>query len=50
MFLLVFAIAMAVTSIPVVSRIMHDLGILDTAFARIVLGVAILEDIALLPS
>ena len=46
-FLLVFAIAMAVTSIPVISRIMHDLGILDTDFARIVLGVAVLEDIVL---
>jgi Kef-type K+ transport system membrane component KefB len=44
---LVFAIAIAVTSIPVISRIMHDLGILDTAFARIVLSVAVLEDIAL---
>lgn len=46
-FLLVFAIAMAVTSIPVISRIMHDIGILDTDFARIVLGVAVLEDIVL---
>ena len=46
-FLLVFAIAMAVTSIPVISRIMHDLGILDTTFARIVLGVAVLEDLVL---
>jgi K+:H+ antiporter len=46
-FLLVFAIAMAVTSIPVISRIMHDLGILDTEFARIVLGVAVLEDLVL---
>jgi Kef-type K+ transport system membrane component KefB len=46
-FLLVFAIAMAITSIPVISRIMHDLGILDTAFARIVLGVAVLEDLVL---
>ena len=46
-FLLVFAIAMAVTSIPVISRIMHDLGILDTTFARVVLGVAVLEDLVL---
>lgn len=44
---LVFAIAIAVTSIPVISRIMHDLGILDTAFARIVLSVAVLEDVLL---
>src|SRR6185503_17834902 len=46
-FVLVFAIALAITSIPVISRIMHDLGILDTAFARIVLGVAVLEDLVL---
>jgi Kef-type K+ transport system membrane component KefB len=44
---LVFAIAIAITSIPVISRIMHDLGILDTAFARIVLSVAVLEDVLL---
>jgi Kef-type K+ transport system membrane component KefB len=46
-FLLVFAIAMAVTSIPVISRIMFDLGILGTPFARIVIGVAVIEDIVL---
>jgi Kef-type K+ transport system membrane component KefB len=46
-FLLIFAISMAVTSIPVISRIMHDLGILDTNFARVVLGVAVLEDLVL---
>ena len=46
-FLLVFSIAMAITSIPVISRIMHDLGILDTTFARVVLGVAVLEDLVL---
>lgn len=46
-FALVFSIAIAVTSIPVISRIMLDLGILDTAFARVVLTVAVLEDIVL---
>ncbi|MEZ6197181.1 MAG: cation:proton antiporter [Planctomycetota bacterium] len=46
-FLLVFAIAVAVTSIPVISRIMFDLGLLETAFARIVLGAAVIEDILL---
>lgn len=46
-FLLVFGIAVAVTSVPVISRIMFDLGILDTAFARLVLGVAVVEDITL---
>jgi Kef-type K+ transport system membrane component KefB len=42
---LVLGLAMAVTSIPVISRIMFDLGVLHTSFARIVLGVAVLEDI-----
>ena len=46
-FVLVFSIALAITSIPVNSRIMHDLGIIDTAFARVVLGVAVLEDLVL---
>ncbi|WP_168204995.1 cation:proton antiporter [Bythopirellula goksoeyrii] len=46
-FLLVFAIAVAVTSIPVISRIMFDLKILETSFARIVLGAAVIEDILL---
>lgn len=46
-FVLIFATAIAVTSIPVISRIMHDLGILNTPFARTVLGVAILEDLVL---
>jgi Kef-type K+ transport system membrane component KefB len=46
-FMLVFALAIAVTSIPVISRIMFDLGILETAFARIVLAVAVLEDVAI---
>jgi len=46
-FALIFGIAIAVTSIPVISRIMLDLGILNTAFARMVLTVAVLEDIVL---
>ena len=44
-FVLVFALAMAVTSIPVIARIMADLGILSTRFARLVLSVAVLEDL-----
>ncbi|MBT2399365.1 cation:proton antiporter [Streptomyces sp. ISL-100] len=44
---LVIACAVAITSIPVISRIMLDLGIAGTAFARIVLSVAVLEDIVL---
>lgn len=45
--LLVIGIAVAVTSIPVISRIFHDLKILHTRFARLVLGVAVIEDIVL---
>jgi Kef-type K+ transport system membrane component KefB len=44
---LVLAIAVAVTSIPVIAKILHDLHILHTRFARLVLGVAVLEDIGL---
>jgi Kef-type K+ transport system membrane component KefB len=44
---LVVAVAVAITSIPVISRIMHDLGLLRTRLARIVLSVAIAEDIVL---
>jgi Kef-type K+ transport system membrane component KefB len=45
--ILVMGIAVAVTSIPVISRIFFDLKILHTRFARLVLGVAVLEDIVL---
>src|SRR5205085_5583058 len=44
---IVLAVAVAVTSIPVVSKIFADLKILHTRFARLVLGVAVLEDIVL---
>jgi Kef-type K+ transport system membrane component KefB len=44
-FVLVFSLAIAVTSIPVISRIMSDLGIQGTPFARIVLAVAVIEDV-----
>jgi hypothetical protein len=44
---LVLGLAIAVTSIPVISRIMMDLGIMDTLFARTVLTVAVIEDILL---
>ena len=46
-FLLVFACGIAVTSIPVISRILTDLGLMRTTFARIVLSVALIDDIAL---
>jgi Kef-type K+ transport system membrane component KefB len=45
--ILVIGIAVAVTSIPVISRIFYDLKLLHTRFARLVLGVAVLEDIVL---
>ncbi|MFD3733899.1 cation:proton antiporter [Streptomyces sp. NPDC058632] len=44
---LIFGMAVAVTSVPVISRIMMDLGILQSLFARIVLAVAVIEDIFL---
>ncbi|OGQ22993.1 MAG: sodium:proton exchanger [Deltaproteobacteria bacterium RIFCSPLOWO2_02_FULL_44_10] len=45
--LLVLSIAVAVTSIPVISRIFYDLKILHTRFASLILGAAVLEDIIL---
>ncbi|MET9596178.1 cation:proton antiporter [Streptomyces sp. NPDC006459] len=44
---LVVGLAMAVAAIPVISRIMMDLKIMDTAFGRIVLMVAVVEDVIL---
>lgn len=44
---LIIAMAVAVTSIPVISKIMYDLKILHTRFARLILAVAVLEDIVL---
>ncbi|MFY4722100.1 cation:proton antiporter [Streptomyces sp. LaBMicrA B280] len=44
---LVFGIGVAVTSIPVISRIMLDLDILRTGFARAVLSIAVFEDVVL---
>jgi Kef-type K+ transport system membrane component KefB len=44
---LVMASAIAVTSIPVISRIMLDLGILGTSFATVVLSTAVVEDVVL---
>jgi Kef-type K+ transport system membrane component KefB len=44
--LLVIGIAVAVTSIPVISRIFHDLRILHTRFARLILGVAVVLAVA----
>jgi K+:H+ antiporter len=44
---LVIGIAVAVTSIPVIAKIFHDLEILHTRFARLILSVAVAEDIVL---
>jgi Kef-type K+ transport system membrane component KefB len=45
--LIILAVGVAVTSVPVISKIFADLNILHTRFARLVLGVAVLEDIVL---
>ncbi|HEY1499591.1 MAG TPA: cation:proton antiporter [Acidobacteriaceae bacterium] len=45
--IIILAVGVAVTSVPVVSKIFADLKILHTRFARLVLGVAVLEDIVL---
>jgi Kef-type K+ transport system membrane component KefB len=45
--LIILAVGVAVTSVPVISRMFSDLNILHTRFARLVLGVAVLEDIVL---
>jgi Kef-type K+ transport system membrane component KefB len=45
--LLIVALATAVCSIPVISRIFWDLGIMKTRFVSLILGYALLEDLAL---
>ena len=45
--IIILAVGVAVTSVPVVSKIFADLKILHTRFARLVLGVAVVEDIVL---
>jgi Kef-type K+ transport system membrane component KefB len=44
---IIIGIAVAITSIPVISKIFIDLGMMNTRFARICLTVATVEDIAL---
>lgn len=46
-FKLVIGIAVAVTSIPVISRIFLDLGLMGTPFARNVIGAATIQDLIL---
>ena len=45
--LIVLLIALAVTSIPVITRIFLDLGLMNTRLARVVLSVAVIEDVML---
>jgi Kef-type K+ transport system membrane component KefB len=45
--IIILGVGVAVTSVPVVSKIFADLQILHTRFARLILGVAVLEDIVL---
>lgn len=44
---LIIALALAVTSIPVIAKIFLDLGIMETAFAKIVIATAVIEDMIL---
>lgn len=44
---LIIAIAVAVTSIPVISKIFLDLGIINTRFAKIILATATVQDVIL---
>jgi Kef-type K+ transport system membrane component KefB len=44
---LIVGMALSVTSIPVISKILHDLEVLHTRFARLILTVAVMEDIVL---
>lgn len=46
-FLLVFTIGVAITSIPVISKIFFDMGIMNTRFANIVLTVSTFQDLCL---
>ncbi len=44
---IIIGITVAITSIPVISRIFIDLGVINTSFAKIVLATATLHDIVL---
>lgn len=46
-FLLVFVIGVAITSIPVISKIFFDMGVMNTAFANTVLTVSTIQDLCL---
>ena len=44
---IVFLIAISITSIPVISKIFFDMGIINTGFANIVLTASTLQDLCL---
>ncbi|MFM8241109.1 MAG: cation:proton antiporter [Actinomycetota bacterium] len=46
-FKIVFAVSVTVTSIPVISKIFFDLGLMPTKFAKVVVATATLHDIVL---
>lgn len=46
-FIVCFSIAVAISGIAVIARILHDLKLLKTSFAGIILSAAVLEDIVL---
>lgn len=46
-FLFVFIIGVAITSIPVISKIFFDMGIINTRFANVVLTASTLQDLCL---
>ncbi|MCI9467360.1 MAG: cation:proton antiporter [Ruminiclostridium sp.] len=46
-FLLVFLIGVAITSIPVISKIFFDMGVMNTAFTNTVLTVSTFQDLCL---
>lgn len=45
---ILIGLALAVTSIPVISKIFIDLGVIDSRFAKIILATSTVEDVALL--
>lgn len=44
---IIFAISMAITSIPVISKIFIDLGLIQTVFAKTILAIAVVHDVIL---
>lgn len=44
---MIFAISMAITSIPVISKIFMDIGIMHTRFAKTILSIAVTHDVLL---